>query len=240
MKNNRSLNDHQELIKKHQLSTDSPAEDSLFWQMWRAGSDIAEKALNSDFIQGIKAGDLDPIQYGAFNLSDIYYCFKSAADYKVAADKAEHPVFKDYLLKKQQSYDKYNQSSLQTWSLNGPESVRPIEITKKYSEFEGSVARGSSNLGDVEDPIYTLIVQLPCEYLWAWLAQQLVNYTDNNIHADWITSNDYPQGGYAMGNFLQDYLSQHPFDTDLATKVYLQAMEFEYQNFVAATAKKRD
>ncbi|WP_428622132.1 hypothetical protein, partial [Sedimenticola sp.] len=213
MRNSRSLIDHDHLIKRHRLNTNPPSPDSLFWKMWNAGgSGIAKKALDTGFLQGIKDGNLDPIKFGAFNVSDIYYCFSGAKDYGKAAERTADPVLSDYLLNKQGSYNKYNKSACATWSLTGPQSVSPTPTAIKYSAFERSVAKGTAKEGDVEDPIFTLIAMLPCEFLWAWLAEQLAPPLHGNIYANWITSNAYPTGAYAMGNFLQDYISKNPID----------------------------
>lgn len=235
MRNPRGLIDHGYLIKKHHLDTTPPAPDSLFWKMWNAASSIARKTLNTEFIQGIKDGNLDPIKYGAFNVSDIYYCFSGAKDYGIASERATDQILKDYLQKKQESYDKYNTSACAAWRLSGPQSVLPTSTALHYAEFESSIAKGVSKEGNVEDPIFALIVMLPCEFLWAWLAKQLAPPAAGNNYASWITSNDYSSGAYAMGNFLQDYISRHPINEELAMVIYLTAMEYEYSNFYTAT-----
>lgn len=239
MRNSRSLIDHEYLIKKHNLNTAPPPPDSLFWKMWDCGKQIAQQTLNTGFLKGIKAGNLDPIKYGAFNVSDMYYCFSGAEDYGVAAKRVKNnQVLKDYLIKKQESYDQYNKTACATWGLSGPQSVVPSAVARDYSKFESSVAKGMAEEGDVIDPIFTLIVMLPCDFLWSWLAEQLDPPTPGNIYADWITSNNYPDGAYAMGNFLQDYITKNPIDEDLAVTIYRIAMEYEYKNFCTATATK--
>lgn len=180
-------------------------------------------------------GDMDPVRYGAFNVSDIYYCFSGAGDYGAAAGRATNAVLKDYLEQKQASYRRYNQSACATWSLSGPQSVSPTPTVRDYAEFESAVANGTAQAGDARDPIFTLIVMLPCEFLWAWLAAQLAPPASGNIYARWITANDSATGAYAMGNFLQDYIAETPIDEALATTLYLTAMEHEYRNFQAAT-----
>lgn len=229
--------DHEWLIKKHRLNTNPPSSESLFWKMWRAGGEaIAQKALNTEFVQGINAGNLDPIQYGAFNVSDIFYCFSGAKDYGSAAGRTTNAVLMDYFKNKQESYNKYNQSSCAKWNLTGPQSIAPTSVAQDYSAFERSVANGAAENGNVYDPIFTLIVMLPCEFLWAWLAGQLFPPRPGNIYGNWIISNNYPDGAYAMGNFLQDYIAMTPIDEELATVVYLKAMEYEYNNFNSSTA----
>ncbi len=236
MRNSRGLLEHEHLIKKHNLRTSSPDPDSLFWKMWNAGGNaIAKKTLETDFLKGIRDGDLDPVKYGAFNISDIYYCFSGAKDYAVAADRTNDPILSDYLTRKYASYDEYNKSACTTWSLNGPQSVAPTSVAFEYSEFERAVASGRAMAGKVKDPIYTLIVMLPCEFLWAWLAEKLAPPTSGNIYANWIDSNNSMSGAFAMGNYLQDYITKNPVDEKLANEIYLTAMEYEFKNFDLAT-----
>lgn len=102
------LND--EMIAKHNLSTDPPLPGSLFWIMWDACGQIAQQALDTSFIQGIKSGTLDPTQYGGFNVSDAYYCFEGAQDYLDVLKRANNPILKEYLFKKYESYITYNKT----------------------------------------------------------------------------------------------------------------------------------
>jgi thiaminase/transcriptional activator TenA len=235
MKNSRGLIDHESLIRKHNLSRNPPAPGSLFFRMWNANRQIAEQSLATGFLQGIKEGNLKPTTYGAFTVSDIYYCSHGAADYGSAASRATDPILRDYLVQKQFTYDHYNHALCATWSLSGPQSVVPTSTALKYSTFERSVANGTANQGRVHDPIYALIVMIPCEYLWAWLAAELAPPSPGNLYADWITANSDPAGAFAMGNFLETYISQRPIDERLASEMYGTAMQYEYRNFTAAT-----
>lgn len=234
MKNNRSLIDGESLIRRWHLNTNLPPPDSLFWRMWHASCAVAQRALETDFLQGIKEGILDPMIYGAFNISDIYYCHRSAEDYGRAAERTTNIVLKDYLRQKQSSYEHYNRTLCARWNLAGPHSIVPTATALGYTEFETAVANGTSKEGDVRDPIYALVVMIPCEYLWAWLAAKLTPPSPGNIYANWVTSNNDPKGSYAMGNFLETYISQQPIDESLATKIYQTAVEFEYNNFRTA------
>ena len=230
MKNPRRVALNDELIKKHNLSTSSPPPESLFWKMWNACVNIANQALATDFIQGIKLGNLDPVKYGGFNVSDAYYCFNGSQDYLAAESRAEDEVLKAFLLQKYQSYQKFNEEFPKIWHIKDASGVVPIEVCKRYLEFESTVA-------SQEEPIYCIVVMLPCEYLWYWLANQLAPPTANNLYAPWITGNDSPNGAYAMGNFLDAYQQNHPgaIDENKAIEIYTQAMSYEVENFAAAT-----
>ena len=227
MKNNRGTQLDQETIDLNNLSTASPPADSLFWKMWNANTDIAQAALNTDFVQGIKNGNLNPQTYGAFNISDAYYCFHGAEDYQSAADRASHPVLKTFLQKKHDSYKSYNDTFPDTWRVQNGDSIVPTEVCKQYADYESSVCTN-------QDPIYALIVMLPCEYLWGWLGAQLAGYEDGNLYADWIKGNQGAGGAYAMGNFIEAYRKNNPIDEEKAMSIYTQAITYERNNFAEA------
>ena len=227
MKNNRRIDLSEHFISKHKLSTDSPPQDSLFWQMWNACTAIANQTLETPFIMGIKNGTLDPVIYGGFNVSDAYYCFHGAEDYLAAESRATDETLKAFLMKKYQSYHTYNETFPTIWHIKDANGIVPSEACKNYSAFETNVAAN-------EDPIYCLITMLPCEYLWAWLGAQLSPATPGNLYAPWIKENNYPDGAYAMGNFLNTYQQSHTVDENKATQLYTQAMKFEQQNFATS------
>jgi len=229
MKNNRSITLENDFLSTHQLPKTPPPADSLFWKMWNTCKNIAQDTLHTDFIQGIKAGTLNPVKYGGFNVSDAYYCFKGAQDYLAAANRASHPTLSAFLLKKHHSYQSYNQTFPTIWHVKDADGIVPTEVCTQYAAFESQIATN-------EDPIYTLITMLPCEYLWAWLGSELSPPTDGNLYADWITGNDYPDGAYTMGNFIEIYRQQYPIDEGKSLKLYKQAMTYEYENFKVATA----
>ncbi|RSC93356.1 thiaminase II/PqqC family protein [Tenacibaculum singaporense] len=227
MRNNRATLLDQTFLTEHKLSTAPPPADSLFWNMWNACQEIADKALNTQFIQEIKSGTLNPVDYGGFNINDAYYCFNGAQDYLTAMNRASNPTLKALLFKKYHSYQKYNETFPKTWHIKDAKGIVPNEVCKQYSQFESMVVSH-------QDPIYALIVMIPCEYLWAWLAEQLAPPSSKNLYASWITANNDPGGAYAMGDFLSDYQKEKPIDEKLATQLYTEAITYEYQNFNTA------
>jgi thiaminase/transcriptional activator TenA len=219
-----------EMISRHGLSTAPPPSGSLFWTMWGTCADIARQVLGTPFIQGIKAGTLDPVQYGGFNVNDAYYCFHGARDYGKAAERTANATLKAFLLLKQQGYETYNATFPRQWRVQSGASVIPFDACREYSAFEVTVA-------STEDPIYSAVVMLPCEWLWAWLAAQLQPADPGNLYAPWITGNLNPHSPYALGNFLAGYQAAHPgaIDPHKAIEIYTRAMTFERDNFAAAT-----
>lgn len=227
MKNNRRLRLIQEIIDPNKVPTTPPPADSLFWKMWKANTQIAQEALNTDFVQGIKKGNLHPQTYGAFNVSDAYYCFHGADDYHYAADRAKNPILQAFLQHKHDSYQSYNDTFPDTWRVRNGESIVPTDVCAQYADFEAQVC-------NQEEPIYALIAMLPCEYLWAWLGEQLNGYHDNNLYGDWITGNQGYSGSYAMGNFIEGYQQTSRIDEHKAMSIYTQAITYEKENFATA------
>ena len=226
MRSNRRMVDLTDLIAEHQLSTAPPPPSSLFWQMWQNVQDIATKTLALPYLQGINAGALDPNTYGGY-----YYCFEGASAYQTALAKTKPGTpLNGFLAKKLAGYQAYNATFPDTWHVGSAASVTPPKVTKDYATYEGNVA---SQL----DPIYCLIVMIPCEYLWAWLASQMTAPAPSKVYGAWITENNDPSGAYAMGNFLDAYMAANPATVDpgYATLIYAYAQFFEYANFAAAT-----
>ncbi len=228
MRNNRRIALSKSFIAENNLSTTPPPQNSLFWTMWNACIPIADQTLETNFIQGINNANLDPVIYGGFNVNDAYYCFNGAQDYLVAASNATDPTLKAFLNEKYLSYQRYNEIFPTTWHIKDAYGIVPSETCKDYSAFE-------SNIASHEESIYTLIAMLPCEYLWAWLGEQLSPPAAGNLYAPWITGNDDPDGAYAMGNYIDLYQQSHFIDEDKALQIYTQAMNYEEQNFATAT-----
>lgn len=233
MRNPRRIILDEQTALKLKLNPAPPPPGSLFWRMRDHSKDIAKQALETEFIQGISAGNLSPDKYGAFNVSDAYYCFHGAPDYLKAANRVDNDhQLKAFLMKKYESYEQYNREFPKTYHVKDASGVVPTPICKEYSAYETSVA-GNASL----DPGYCIIVMLPCEYLWYWLADQLAPPKQGNLYAPWISGNLDPHGAYAMGNFINGYMERHPgkIDPDKAIDIYRTATEFEFKNFQTAT-----
>jgi len=229
LRNPRSIRFTPEELRANNLTVDPPPADSLFWRLWNACLPIAQQALATAFIQGINHGTLDPVKYGGFNVGDAYYCFKGANDYLAAASRADDPVLKALLLKKYASYEKYNETFPEVWHVRDASSVVPTETNIQYAQLEADVA---SHM----DPVMCLVVMIPCEYLWYWLADQMYPPQPANLYAPWISGNHDPSGAYAIGNYLEVYQKAHgAIDYNAALGIYTAAMNFEKENFAGAT-----
>ena len=110
------------------ISTEPPPEDSLFWKMWKNSKDIAERSLNTDYIQGIKKGTLSPNSYGYSTVNDAYYCFEGPDNYHKAAQRTDDFALKKYLLALEKSYRDYNEDFVTNWHLKDASSIKPIQV----------------------------------------------------------------------------------------------------------------
>ncbi|MNJ43680.1 hypothetical protein D3C77_386970 [compost metagenome] len=218
------------LLERHGLSSAPPPADSLFWRLWQPCLPIAQKTLVTPYINGIKNANLDPVIYGGFNVSDAYYCFNGAQSYLAAESRTDDEGLKFFLLEKYKRYQTYNEAFPTIWHVRDASGVVPTPACRDYAQFESDTASHA-------DPIYTLIMMIPCEYLWYWLANQLMPPSPSNLYGPWITANDSTSGAYAMGNFLDQYQRVHPgaIDENKAQSIYSTAMNFEWQNFLSAT-----
>lgn len=226
MKNNRKIRLSSSDIEKYNIATTPPPKGSIFWQLWDSCIDIAHETLQTKFIEGIKNGTLDPIVFGAFNVDDGYYCFNGADDYLTASKKAKNELLKFFLKEKYNSYLTYNESFTDTWHIKDASSVIPTSVTKAYSDYERSVVL-------TKETIYSLVVMLPCDYLWYWFSTKIENKTPNNIYEPWIDDNLDSSSAYAIGNVLN--LFSNEIDIGEATEIYKNAMTFELNNFKQAT-----
>lgn len=218
-----------DFYSSHDISTEAPPKDALFWKLWEANLSIAEEALKTPFIQGIKAGSLSPEHYGSYTVMDAYYCFNGDEDYQQAASRTKDSNLQALLGHKYQSYRSYNQYFHETWGLKDASSILPNEAVLNYSNLERRVCQK-------ENPIYALIVMLPCEYLWYWLSDQIKAHTDGNLYGFWIKGNLDPSGAYAMGNVIESYRAEFPeqIDEAKAMQYYKEAMEGERDDFAAS------
>lgn len=224
MKNPRRIEASDEWMKAQNLSAAPPPPGSLFWAMWDACQDVAQQALRTPYIQGIRAGTLDPGVYGSYNVSDAFYCFDGTRDYSAAAKRAKNETLKRFLEYKSEKYAADDATFPTTWRVKEAASIVPYDVTRHYAEFEHRVVTE-------DDPIYAIVVMLPCEYLWSWLAAQIGPANPQNLYASWITGNESTKGPFLMGNFLDSYEKENGIDRKRAIDICRTATTFEMENF---------
>ena len=186
---------------------DPPAEDSIAWKLWLASQDLAQPALETDYIQGIAKGMLFPNFYGQYNVQDCAYCYNAEDVYltiRANALNAGFPELAAFAEARYESYVKYTKEALKEWHISDPDAVVTSEAAQKYIDFERSVA-------DEFHPIYGVIAMFPCYQLWPWLADKLNRcISPKNVYSFWIKDNAGWNSAYRMGNFINSWFASHP------------------------------
>lgn len=127
-------------------------------------------------------------------------------------------VCSDFLKGKCASYEEYNLYYHGPWHIRDASGVIPGDPIKSYAEYEGFVA------GHLDSP-YLFCVMLSCEYLWNWIANQLLPTAS-------------PDGAYQMANMLENYRTQT--DEKQAKEIFRTAMRHELEVFSTATELKNN
>lgn len=161
----------------------SAAAPALAAQLWSNSQDLADAALESDYIQGIKNGTLDPNYYGQYSIQDVSYCYHGLNDWRTTAARATHPEVKAFAEARVASWTQYVQETYGAWHIQEPSAVKLCAAAKTYVDVESDVAQ---NL----ESIYTVVVMTPCDRLWSWLAKQLEpDMIPTNLYSFWIKEN---------------------------------------------------
>jgi len=146
---------------------------------------IRNAAKESNFIQGMAAGTLDPDDYGGYMVQDAAYCFNAVEAFDYAANQMQvqgKPEFSLLYRVQSESYKKYNQEFVKTWRLKNTESVVMGPAASMYVGYEAALSR--------QDAKYLAIAMLPCTMLWPWIAGQLIDSVDpKNPYYDWFNDN---------------------------------------------------
>ena len=194
--------------------TNPPAEDSLAWKLWLNASDIASEALNSDFVQGIKKGDLSPDKYGHYTIQDAAYCQHGQEDYQTAENRAleaGETTLAAFAEARYTGYASYTKTVLDSWHLTNVDSLTPGPAAQTYIDFEHDTAAKL-------EPIYLIIAMLPCDQLWPWLANEIADGNKpGNVYDFWITENSSWHSAYRLDNFINAWFAEHPDQYDDAT-----------------------
>lgn len=210
-----------------------PPEDSLAWGLWLDSQDLAQKALQTQYIQGIAKGTLDPNAYGQYTLQDAIYCHHAQDDYATLERRATAAGDADlaaFAKARGDSYRSYNATTFESWHIQDPSAVALSDAAQTYVDFEHHLAVD-------ESPIYGVIGMVPCDQLWSWLATELAKVsTSPNLYDFWITDNNDWGGAYRLDNFIDGWFDDHPSmaDRDKALFVFRSCMTCELNFFRSA------
>lgn len=211
-------------------STAVPPTNSLFWTLWADNAQLANASLSTAFVTALRARSLPRPAYEAWQWSDAFYCAHSATLYALASGRAERAgdsALASFLAEKHRWYVSYNGVFDVNGSLAHGGVSEPSRVIAQYVAFETAVALHLH-------PVYTVIVMMPCEWLWAWLTRQLASeMRPSDMYWSWVEYNMDTAPAFASANFLDAYMNAHRnvVDPDVAHALYSTAMAFEIDNF---------
>ena len=145
---------------------------------------IRNLAKESEYIQGMVKGILDPNVFGGYTVQDAAYCFNAVDPYERAAEKMQEvgkPEFSLLYRTQSESFKSYNQYFLQTWWLQNTDSVAIGPAAATYLGYERALSQN--------DPKYLCNAMLPCAMLWPWITDQLIASVDKNPYHIWFKDN---------------------------------------------------
>ena len=210
-----------------------PPDDSVGWRLWTSCADLAQEALKTDYMQGIKNGTLDPNQYGQYTLQDAVYCHHAQDDYQTMESRATadgYPELAAFAKARQDSYASYNADTFKSWHIKNADALMPGKAAQTYIDFEHLIATEWQ-------PIYGVIAMIPCDQLWPYLATELKDdATAGNLYSFWIKENGDWGGSYRMDNFIDAWFAEHEdvYDWGSALFVFRSCMTCEVNFFKSA------
>ncbi|MEM8930063.1 MAG: TenA family transcriptional regulator [Acidobacteriota bacterium] len=195
-------------------------------RLWERSLDLARAALDSDYIQGIRKGTLDPEAYGQYSVQDVAYCHRGLDDWRRVATRASHASVRSFAEARVKSWQSYVEETYAAWHITDPAAVRLCDAAQAYADFESEVATSY-------EPIYAVVVMTPCDRLWSWLARQLrADATASNLYRFWIEENRDDSGAVHLEQAID--ANAELLDEDTASKVFRRAMRGELDFFRAA------
>ena len=193
---------------------------------------ICNLAKESEYIQGMVKGTLDPNVFGGYTVQDAAYCFKAVDSFERAAEKMQEvgkPEFALLYRAQSESYKSYNQYFVQTWRLQNTDSVVMGPAAATYVGYERALSQN--------DPKYLCIAMLPCTMLWPWIADQLIaSVSKNNPYYVWFEDNK-PSPGHKshLEKFVDHFFVQvEPEEWQKCLSIFQEGLVNEVNFFRSA------
>ena len=195
--------------------------------LWESNFDLALLSLQTNFVQGIKTGNLPINIFKEYVAQDYFFLESFARAYGLAVSKSRNKkhiktlsvllsgVSEELIL--HETYAKEWDIDLTT-NLIGP-------ATKKYTDFLEEV---SLNLSLIE----IMSAMTPCMRLYSWLGKNLLNMISNNPYSEWIltySDESFDNLAKSLENLIDEY--KDPYDNDQLNFLYKRAMELELDFF---------
>ena len=201
----------------------------LSQKLWKKNYHLASLCLETNFVQGIKKGDLPKTKFQEYLAQDYFFLESFARAYGLAVSKSRNKntiKILSGLLSGVSEELILHETYAKQWDIDlNANSIKPS--TKKYTDFLEEV---SINLSLIE----IMSAMTPCMRLYSWIGKNLSNKVSNNPFKQWIlTYSD--QSFDTLTNSLENLINQYnyPYDINQVDFLYKRAMKLELEFFKA-------
>ena len=198
-------------------------------RLWKDNFYLAEKSLQTKFVQNLKTGKLPKEKFKLYVAQDAFFleCFARAYGLAVskAKDKNMIKILSQLLIGVSEELVLHD-SYAQKWGINlDKNSIEPV--TKNYTDFLNEVSQ-KSNLIEI------ICAMAPCMCLYSWIGRSLANHKKNNPYKEWIetySDKDFENLAKTLENLID--ISNKTNKLDNLNSLYKKAMELELDFFNA-------
>ena len=198
-------------------------------KLWESNFELASLSLNTNFVQGIRNGDLPKIKFQQYLAQDYFFLESFARAYGLAVSKSKDKKYIKTLSELLSGVSKeliLHETYATEWEIN----LKTISIepsTKKYTDFLEETSR---NLSLIE----ILSAMTPCMRLYSWIGKNLLNMISNNPYREWIltySDESFENLAKSLEILIDEY--KYPYDINQVNYLYKKAMELELNFFNA-------
>jgi len=154
---------------------------NLSKKLWEDNLYLAEKSLQTKFVQNLKNGTLPKEKFQSYIAQDYFFLECFARSYGLAVYKAQDKKMIKQLSELLLGVSKelvLHDSYAEKWGINlNSNCIEPA--TKNYTDFLNEVSQ-KYNLIEI------MCAMAPCMRLYSWIGKSLRNDVTNNPYKEWI------------------------------------------------------
>ena len=198
-------------------------------KLWESNSEVALLSLNTNFVQGIKNGNLPKIIFQEYVAQDYFFLESFARAYGLAVSKSRDKntikTLSQLLLGVSDELI-LHETYANKWDIDLTSNL--IEpATKNYTDFLEEISINSSL-------IEIMCAMTPCMRLYSWLGKKLLNFSSDNPYKEWISTYSdmsFDNLAKSLENLIDEY--DDNYDIEQINFLYKRAMELELKFFNA-------
>ena len=197
--------------------------------LWESNFELALLSLQTNFVQGLKTGNLPKNIFQEYVAQDYFFLESFAKAYGLAVSKSKHKnsikVLSQLLAGVSEELI-LHETYAKEWDIDLTNNyIKPA--TQNYTDFLDEVSKKQS-------AVEIMFAMTPCMRLYSWIGKTLSNNTLNNPYKEWIIT--YSDASFDnLARSLENLIdsSKEVYDIDQANYLYKRAMELELDFFNA-------